>query len=204
MKALRTLPALRRGAVALALLLAAPTAFAQSAEDMRDLARISNYLNATETLQGEFVQVDPDGVVEEGDFYMRRPGRIRFEYDTPNAALVIADGFWVAVIDQRDKGVDRYPLSDTPLSVLLKENVDLRREGWVQRIERSGGQLAVTARDPQRPEQGDITMVFANNPLELRQWVVRDAQGRTTTVALQDMRTNVPINPRQFIIQDPR
>lgn len=180
-----------------AALIAAPA----RAQDARDLARISNYLNATETLQGTFVQVDADAVVTEGRFYMRRPGRIRFEYDPPNPALVIADGFWVAVLDKRDGGVDRYPLSETPLNLLLKANVDLRRENAVTRIDRSADQLAVTAHDPASPGIGEITMIFANNPLELRQWVVVDSQGRRTTVALSDMRTNVPIPAERFSIE---
>ena len=183
-------------------LLAASGALAGPAEDARDLARISNYLNATDTITGAFVQVDPDAVVSEGEFYMRRPGRLRFEYDDPNPALVVADGFWVAVIDKRDGGIDRTRLADTPLELLLKENVDFRREDAVRRIERSGGQLAVTAVDPDDPGLGEITMVFSNNPLALRQWVVTDAQGRTTSVALRDTRTNVPIPNDQFVIPD--
>jgi outer membrane lipoprotein-sorting protein len=181
--------------------LSAGAAEAASAEDARDLARISNYLNATETLQGGFVQVDADAVVTEGEFYLRRPGRIRFEYQPPNPALVISDGFWVGVIDQRDGGVDRYPLSETPLNLLLKEDVDLRREDAVTGIDRSNGQLAVTAHDPSAPETGSITMIFASNPLELRQWVITDSQGRRTTVALRDMRTNVPIPAERFSIE---
>lgn len=182
--------------------LVAGTAAAQNPLDARDLARISNYLNATQTLQGTFVQVDADGVVTEGDFHMRRPGRLRFEYAPPSRIVVIADGFWVGVKDRRDGGVDRYPLSQTPLSLLLAENVDLRREGAVTRIERSDGQLAVTARDTANPDQGHITMIFSDNPLELRQWVVTDAQGQQTTVALRDMRTNVSIPASQFVIDD--
>lgn len=189
--------------VAAALALAAPVAAQPlTPADARDLARISNYLNATETLQGSFVQVDPDAVVSEGQFYMRRPGRLRFEYAPPEPALVIADGFWVGVIDQRDGSLDRYPLSETPLNLLLKENVDLRSEGAVRSIERSEGQMAVTAVDTARPEQGEIVMVFSDNPLELRQWVVVDAQGRRTTVALRDMRTNVSIPASRFVIND--
>jgi outer membrane lipoprotein-sorting protein len=183
-----------------AALAAAGAAGSAAAQDARDLARISNYLNATETLQGAFVQVDPDAVVSEGTFAIRRPGRMRFEYAPPNPALVIADGFWVAVIDQRDNATDRYPLSDTPLNLLLKENVDLRAEGAVRRIERSDDQLRVTAVDPARPDTGEITMIFSNNPLELRQWVVTDAQGNVTTVALSEMRTNLPIPASQFVI----
>lgn len=182
-------------------LIAAPLA-APAQQDARDLARISNYLNATETLQGTFVQVDPNAVVTDGRFYMRRPGRLRFEYSPPNPTLVIADGFWVAVVDARDGKADRYPLSETPLNLLLKADVDLRREGSVTRVERSNDQIAVTARDPDGKTQGEITMIFSSNPLELRQWIVTDAQGQVTTVALDDMRTNVPIAASQFVIED--
>jgi outer membrane lipoprotein-sorting protein len=180
--------------------LAPALALAGPADDARDLARISNYLNATETITGGFVQVDPQARVSEGDFYMRRPGRLRFEYDPPNPALVVADGFWVGVIDQRDGSVDRTPLAETPLDLLLKERVDLRRENAVTKIERSEGQMAVTAIDPDNPGLGAITMVFSSNPLELRQWVVTDAEGRTTTVALRDTRTNVPVPNDKFVI----
>ncbi len=193
--------ALVSAAFAAAALIATPFA-APAQEDARDLARISNYLNATDTLQGTFVQVDPNAVVTDGRFYMRRPGRLRFEYSPPNPTLVIADGFWVAVVDARDGKADRYPLSDTPLNLLLKANVDLRREGSVRRVERSNDQIAVTAVDPDGKTQGEITMVFSSNPLELRQWIVTDAQGAVTTVALGEMRTNVPIPASQFIIED--
>ncbi|PKQ08258.1 MAG: cell envelope biogenesis protein LolA [Alphaproteobacteria bacterium HGW-Alphaproteobacteria-10] len=188
-------------ALAAAALIAAPLP-APAQEDARDLARISNYLNATETLQGTFVQVDPSAVVTDGRFYMRRPGRLRFEYSPPNPTLVIADGFWVAVVDARDGKVDRYPLSETPLNLLLKANVDLRREGAVTRVERANDQIAVTAVDPDGSTQGEITMVFSSNPLELRQGIVTDAQGLVTTVALDEMRTNVAIPASQFIIED--
>lgn len=173
-------------------------------EDMRDLARISNYLNGIETLEGAFVQVGPDGRTSEGKFYMRRPGRIRFEYEPPNPALVVADGFWVGVYDTRMNTLDRYPLSKTPLDLLLKERVDLRKEGAVQSVERGGGKIRVKAIDPDNPDQGSITLVFNNNPLELQQWVVVDAQGLTTTVALNETRANVELDPRLFVINDPQ
>jgi outer membrane lipoprotein-sorting protein len=192
----------RRTLLAAALALACGPALAQmSGEDARDLARISNYLNAVETMTGSFVQVDPDAVISQGSFFMRRPGRLRFDYEEPNPALVIADGTWVGVIDERDGAIDRYPLSSTPLNLLLEERVDLRRAGAVTNIDRSQGQLAVTAIDTNNPDQGLITMVFSDNPLELRQWVITDAQGRQTTVALRDTRTNVSIPAERFSIE---
>lgn len=187
-------------AAAAAVASAAPTAFAQ---DARQLARISAYLNSISTLTGDFVQVDPDGILSEGQFYMSRPGRIRFQYNDPNPAIVVADGFWVGVVDKRYGNVDRYPLSETPLNLILKENVNLGQEGAVQNIEVADGQMRVRAQDPDNPERGSITMIFGANPLELRQWIVDDAQGGATTVALSDTRANVEIAPSQFTIPEP-
>ncbi len=193
------------GALCSALLSAAAAApaAAQSAADARDLRRISNYLNSNETLAGDFVQVGPDGEVNQGRFYLRRPGRVRFEYDPPNPTLVVADGFWVGVTDTSLDTLDRYPLSDTPLHLLLKEDVDLAREGAVSKIERAANQMRITAINPDDPSQGSITLVFTDNPLELRQWIVVDQQGLTTTVALRDMRSNISLKPELFVINEP-
>ncbi|MGD1923508.1 MAG: outer membrane lipoprotein carrier protein LolA [Paracoccaceae bacterium] len=182
-------------------LLSAPQAFAQA--NPADLTRISNYLNGIGTMQGSFVQVGPDGDLSEGLFFMRRPGRIRFEYRPPNPALIVADGFWVGVYDTLDNTLDRFPLSETPLDLLLRDRVNLRDEGAIQRIERSAGQLRIVAVDPDASEQGSITMVFNDNPLELTQWIVEDAQGLATTVALSEIRRNVQIDPNKFFIEDP-
>ena len=94
-------------------------------------------------------------------------------------------------------------LGQTPLSILLKKRVDLKSEDAVRGIERAPGLMRVTAIDPNEPDQGSITMVFADNPLELRQWIVVDAQGLATTVALSDMRANVKLDPKLFFIEDP-
>ncbi|MDT8345234.1 MAG: outer membrane lipoprotein carrier protein LolA [Thermohalobaculum sp.] len=188
---------------ALAAALAAPGAALAQAVDPRDLARITNYLNGTTTLMGEFVQVGPDGDLSTGTFWMRRPGRMRFEYDLPNPALIIADGTWVGIYDRGLETLDRVPLGQTPLDILLRDRVDLRREGVVTAMERSDGQIRVRAIDPDAPDQGSITMIFADNPLELRQWVVVDAQGLTTTVALSDLRANVAIEGEKFFIGEP-
>ncbi|MGB0410379.1 MAG: LolA family protein [Pikeienuella sp.] len=184
-------------AASAALMAASLPAFAQ---DGRDLARISAYLNGISTLKGGFVQIDPDGILSEGQFYMLRPGRIRFEYNAPNPALVVADGFWVGVIDKRYDSVTRYPLSETPLNLILKEDINLGKEGAITKIERSDGQMRVHAQDPDYPERGKIIMVFGDNPLELRQWIIDDPQGGATTVALSDIRAGVDVPGSLFIV----
>ena len=172
------------------------------AQDGRDLARISAYLNSISTLEGEFVQVDPDGVLSEGEFYISRPGRIRFEYRQPNPALVISDGLWVGVVDKRYDQVNRFPLDQTPLNLILKSDINLADEGAVRRIERSEGQMRIVAIEPGQEDRGSITMVFADNPLELRQWIVDDNEGGATTVALSSTRANIPARPENFVIPE--
>jgi len=183
------------------LALGAPAAAAQGM-NQGDLLRISNYLNGLTTMTGTFVQIAPDGTLSRGTFYLRRPGRIRFDYRPPNPALIVADGTWVGVCDRQIETFERYPLGETPLDLLLRDRVDLRDEGAVQEIARRDNQLRVRAIDPDNPEYGSITMVFSNLPLELRQWVVVDAQGLTTTVALSETRSNVDLDPELFVIED--
>lgn len=192
----------RRAFCTLAAFAALSIAAPATAQDGRDLARISAYLNSISTLEGEFVQVDPDGVLSEGQFFISRPGRIRFEYREPNPALVIADGLWVGVVDKRYDQVNRFPLDETPLNLILKDDINLASEGAVRRIERSEGQMRVVAIDPGRENRGSITMVFADNPLELRQWIVDDTEGGATTVALSSTRANIPAKPENFVIPE--
>ena len=190
------------GLAAAAILMLAPvTAAGQSFQ--ADLTRISNYLNGISTLSGDFVQIGPDGDLSEGTFMIRRPGRMRFEYASPNPTLIIADGFWVGVYDTIDNTLDRFPLSETPLDLLLRDRVNLRSEKAVRAVDRSERQLRVVAVDPDAPDQGSITLIFNNNPLELVQWVVTDAQGLNTTVALNNTRRNVTLPGELFFIEDP-
>jgi outer membrane lipoprotein-sorting protein len=169
------------------------------AQEGRDLARINAYLRALDTAEGGFVQIAPNGETSDGRFYIDRPGRIRFEYTPPNPALVVSDGTWVIIYDMRDCTKQTAPLSSTPLHLFLREDVDLRAEGVVQNIERRPGQMRVTAIDPDKPGQGSITLIFNDNPLELRQWIVTDAEGRNTTVALNEIRRGVEIPVRKFL-----
>lgn len=186
--------------VLVALTLAAPPAWGQGGADV---ARISAYLNAVTTLDGTFVQTNPDGSISEGKFYIRKPGLMRFEYLPPNPAVVIADGVWVGVLDRASckTQTQRYPLSDTPLDLLLRDRVDLSREGAVRKVEKQGGKLRVTAFDPDNPKRGTITLVFSDNPLELQQWIVTDEQGKTTTVVLASTRRNITLDRVLFSIE---
>ena len=169
-----------------------------------DLKRASDYLNSLKSLQGRFLQIDGSGRSQQGNFYLRKPGRVRFEYQKPNPNLIIADGTTVAVENSDLKTTDRYPLLNSPLRLLLNNNSDLAADPRIASVKHEEGLLSVTARENSGPAQGSITLNFtdAGNVLELRQWDVVDAQGARTTVVVSEMRQVADLPARLFIIED--
>ena len=166
------------------------------------LGQISAYLNQLQTAQGGFTQINADGTLSTGQIYIKRPGRIRFEYNAPSDSLVMAGGGQLAIFDARSNtGPDRYPLSQTPLSIILRANVDLARSGMVTNVVSAGGTTTVTAQDPDNPNYGSIQMVFTANPIELRQWIVTDDLGTETTLILNDLVSGSVIRDILFNIQ---
>lgn len=164
------------------------------------LSDISRYLDGLTTVTSDFTQVNPDGTVSTGTVYIQRPGRVRFEYDNDNT-LVLASGGNVAIFDSKSNGgPQQYPLSQTPLSIILDSNVNLNRQGVViGHTEQENGTIVV-AQDPQHPDHGNIQMVFTS-PTELRQWVVTDDSGQKTTVILGEMQKGGSIPSSLFSIQ---
>lgn len=152
------------------------------------LAQLSQYLNRLTTAEAEFTQVNSDGSIATGTLFIRRPGRVRFEYAPPDRNLVLASGGQVAIFDAKsNQPPEQYPLSRTPLNLILAQNVDLGRAKMVVAHVEDGTSTRVRAQDPEHPEYGSIDLVFTANPVELRQWVITDDAGGQTTVILGDM-----------------
>jgi outer membrane lipoprotein-sorting protein len=183
---------------------AAPIPVRFSEADKAELKRISAYLNTLKSVQGRFMQVNADGKTEQGTFYLKKPGRVRFEYQKPNPNLIVADGTTVAVENADLKTTDRYPLLNSPLRLLLSENIDLTNDSHVAALKREQGAISVTARENSAVAGGSITLTMADSggSLELRQWDVIDSQGAHTTVVLNDVRQAADIPARLFVIQD--
>ena len=132
---------------------------------------------------------------------MHRPGRMRFEYAGDEQLLVIAGGGQVAIFDGRaNTAPEQYPLRRTPLNLILARNVDLSRSGMIIAHEDDGTSTRVVAQDPDDPEIGQIEMVFTDDPIELRQWIITDANGYETTVILGDMQEGISTPSRYFNI----
>ncbi|NNF91696.1 MAG: outer membrane lipoprotein carrier protein LolA [Boseongicola sp.] len=157
--------------------------------DRLSLDAISNYLNGIKTAKTDFTQVNDDGSLSTGTLFIKRPGRMRFEYNPPEDLLVMAGAGQVGIFDGKSNlnRAERYPLRRTPLNLILEKNVNLARRNMVVGHDFDGTATVVTAQDPEHPEYGSIQLKFTGNPIELRQWIIRDGQGATTTVILGEL-----------------
>ncbi|EPX86743.1 LolA family protein [Salipiger mucosus] len=165
------------------------------------LGELSRYLNTVQSAQSPFTQINADGTISTGTIYLKRPGKARFEYNPPDKSLVLAWSGAVYVFDKMSSQPDTYPLSQTPLSIILARNVDLTRTGMVTRHSYDGTATIVTAQDPQRPEYGSIQLKFTGNPTELRQWIITDSNGQKTTVVLGGL-TNTSLSNSVFNVRN--
>lgn len=164
------------------------------AAEQLSLAEISNYLNSITTVKTDFTQINDDGSISTGTLYIRRPGRMRFEYNPPEQALVIAAASAVVIIDNKsNEPPETYPLNKTPLSLILGRNIDLTRANMVENARFDGTSTTVKARDPERPETGFIELTFTDTPTELRQWAIYDNGGSKTTVILGAFETGMSL-----------
>ena len=166
------------------------------------LGELSAYLNGLKSVRGAFTQVNGDGTTSSGQVFLKRPGRMRFEYAAPDNTLVMAGGGKVAIFDGKSNtGPEQYPLRRTPLSIILARNVNLARADMVVGHREDGDTTVVTAQNPEHPEYGNIQLVFTADPVELRQWIITDGGGGQATVILGDLERDVRLSDRLFIIQ---
>lgn len=181
------------GALSIALSAAgqrAPAPRAQfSSSERADLTKISAYMNNIPAMKGSFIQIADNGASAQGNFYIEKPGRMRFEYLPPSPILIVSDGSTISVENKRLNTVDRYPLDGTPLELILSNDINLGHDRAVTSVETQAGFIIVHARSNNRRAQGNIAITFSAPEIELRQWTIKDSQGKTTTVVLRNAQT---------------
>jgi outer membrane lipoprotein-sorting protein len=183
--------------------LAAASAVAQTGlpltpQNRADESRVEAYLNNLKTLKAHFMQVAPDGQVSEGTAWLDRPGRMRFQYDPPAPFLLVASHGLLVFRDAKLGQTSNIPLGRTPLGILLADTVKLSGDVTVTGIQRLPGQLQISLVRTASPGDGTLTLVFADNPLALRQWTVVDAQRQETRVTLYNVELGGSPDPRLF------
>jgi len=164
---------------------------------------IENYFNSLRTMQARFVQSNPNGTIVQGTLSVRRPGRMRFEYDPPSQLKVVADGFQVTMWDPTTRDFGQWPIGWTAASFLVKEPLQLSGDLQVEKIERLDGELRLTMTQARKPQEGKVTVRFAENPLSLRGWSIIDGRGNKVDVALTNVRTGLQLADSLFKFDGP-
>lgn len=169
------------------------------AKQTQAVQRISEYFNTMKQMRGVFVQIDPDKKRSRGRFYMQRPGKFRFDYGAPSRKVMASDGKFLRMREPDQSSTDTVELDNTPFRMLLKPNVDLIRDARILDVQESDDLivLAVQDRSPEAP--GRVQLVFTKKPgLDLKEWVVRDAQGLETKVEISELNKTEPLDPALF------
>jgi outer membrane lipoprotein-sorting protein len=164
-------------------------------------AKVSSYLSSLQQLSGNFVQVGPDGTKTKGDFYIQKPGKVRFEYDPPTPIAIIADGSSLAVRDRKLATQDIYPLSQTPLRFLLSDRIDLLKDTNVVSITADDVFISVTIEEKQALiGTSRLMLMIGTKDGQLKQWTVTDPQGYDTTIAVYNLDANRKVDSGLFKI----
>ena len=164
-------------------------------------AKVSSYLSSLQTLVGNFVQVGPDGSKTKGEFYIQKPGKVRFEYEAPSPIAIIADGSSLAVRDTKLATQDIYPLSQTPLRFLLSDRIDLLKDTNVVNVTADDIYISVTIEEKQALIGTSRLMLMVGvKDGQLKQWTVTDPQGYDTTIAVYNLDSTRKVDASLFKI----
>ena len=172
----------------LAVLLSVLT-FASTAHAQTGVPEVERYFNSIRTIQARFVQSNPNGSVVQGTLYVRRPGRMRFEYDAPSKLKIVADGTQVTLWDPATRDFGQWPIGWTAASFLVREPLNLSGDLTVEALQRTGDGLQLTMVQTRRPKEGKVMVRLAENPLALRGWSIIDDRGNKVDVTLTDLKT---------------
>ena len=161
--------------------------------------KIADHFSSVKSMSGEFVQFGPKGEQTGGKFFLERPGKIRFNYDGASNFKVISDGKSVVILNKKMNTSDLYPLSKTPLKLLLDDRIDLSGDR-VKSVKEEDDLTTIQLSDKSVFGNARITMMFDPKTYDLRQWTITDAQGKDTTVMIFNVREGVKIDQSLFAI----
>lgn len=175
-----------------------------TAEQQVLLDKATAYIQGLSSAKGRFVQTDTRGTQTQGTLYLQRPGKARFAYDPPAGLLVVSNGNNVNIFDSRLKTFESYPLSKTPLNLLLAREVRLDRGVIITDVRPLADGFTIVAQDAKRQALGRITIDFSNSPVGLMGWTITDIKGGVIRVRLSEFAETADLDPKLFVLTDPR
>ncbi len=195
--------------VATTLLMAAPVATQAQQPAVSDaqasVAAVQSYLQNLRTLSAKFVQTAPDGTQTNGTFELKRPGRMRFDYAAPVTDFIVADGRFIYYYDGQMKETANAPISHSLADFFLREKISLDGDIKVTDVRSDNGLLMVTLVQAKDTGAGSLTIGLTQGTrMQLKKWLIRDAQGSITQVELFDIAEGISLDNDRFHYYDPK
>ncbi len=168
------------------------------------IAKVSSYFNNLDNLRGTFVQTSADNKRMRGRFYVKKPGRLRFEYNLPSRQLIVSDGKMLAIQDLDMNTDDRIALDQTPFRLLLRKDVDLLRDASIIEVHEAADLIILALQDKSPDAPGQIRLFLTKSPeLELKEWVTTDSQGSDTRLEVANLNRPDDLDAELFRVISP-
>ena len=166
------------------------------------IIQIENYINSVKTMDAKFIQISDTGKVETGSIFFQKPDKLRFEYDKPSQHLILINGPALVLFDRKNSKIpQKYLTSQTPLSFLLKDPIQLRNNKFLNAMEATDNLIHLKLSNKEKPKLGKIELLFKSDPIEFNEWVIVNFSGEKTRLLFEDIKVNKPVNKKLFNIQ---
>ena len=168
------------------------------AADEKLLNQIENYLNQFDNISSQFIQSSSIGSQETGEILISKPGKLRIEYKKDNKLLIVADGKWLHYFDTDLNEIQSIIIQKSPAWILLKKNINLKNDFNIKKLEKKNGKITLTLVDKNFENIEKIKLIFSENPIELKKWIITDNHEVETTVGLLNIKRKKKFNPKTF------
>ena len=166
--------------------------------DEKLLNQLENYLNQFNNISSQFIQSSSNGSQETGEILISKPGKLRIEYKKDNKLLIIADGKWIHYFDTDLNEIQSIIIQKSPAWILLKKNINLKNDFNIKKLEKKNGKITLTLVDKNFENIEKIKLIFSENPIELKKWIITDNHEVETTVGLLNIKRKKKFNPKTF------
>ena len=148
--------------------------------------KIESFFNNLSTMEGEFIQVSPSGVISNGKIYFDLPGKIRLDYNKPNNLLITCKGFWLVIQDRISHSSNNIPIQQTPFGIFLDKEINFDNKKIILKLKKKLGVVTLKLQLAENIQAGQLTLEFSENPFILKKWIIKDMIGDETTVLIQN------------------
>jgi len=173
-----------------------------SLTDAKTKSQVNTFFKNLKTLEADFIQVGPSGNVSSGKVYFDLPGKLRIDYQNPNGTLITCKGFWIVIQNRNLKTTNNIPLTNSPFSVLLQNQINLSNKSINTKFKNESGIISLMINDSDNDQVGQLTLEFSEKPLTLKKWIIKDIFGDITTVLIQNAKYNKKLSYLLFFPDD--